>query len=73
MLARAKSARYAWCVEMIAWPPRDLRRAATQFFRASTVIQIVKSPRFRRLSLYAHQLAPRYCFFANVSVEFMWH
>ena len=46
--------------EYRGWPPRDLRRGAAQCFRASPVIQTVKSPRFRRLSLYPHQFVTRY-------------
>ena len=52
--------------EYRGWPPRDLRRGAAQCFRASPVIQTVKSPRFRRLSLYPHQFVTRYFFFANL-------
>ena len=53
--------------EYRGWPPRDLRRGAAQCFRASPVIQTVKSPRFRQRFHYTRtSSSPEYFFFANL-------
>ena len=52
--------------EYLRWPPRDVRRGALHTFCASSLTQIVRSPRWRRLSLYSAQLITRYCALSNL-------